>query len=112
MCVTIKQWARFIVSFRRDNHNASSALAVPIVERAIFLPTSACDGSIWHVCASCILYSYGAPKPSPIWQPDSSTAAYEAGLKAAFVVSHEPLPKKMVDFLECLEALEGKDVKH
>jgi hypothetical protein len=42
----------------------------------------------------------------------SSTAAYEAGLKAAFVVSHQPLPQRMEELLERLQALEGSDVKH
>jgi hypothetical protein len=42
----------------------------------------------------------------------SSTAAYEAGLKAAFVVCHEPLPKRMEELLERLQTLEGKEVEH
>jgi hypothetical protein len=42
----------------------------------------------------------------------SSTAAYEAGLRAAFVVSHEPLPQRMEQLLERLQALEGSEVKH
>ena len=42
----------------------------------------------------------------------SSTAAYEAGLKSAFIVSHEPLPKRMEELLERLQALEGSKVEH
>jgi len=42
----------------------------------------------------------------------SSTAAYEAGLKAAFVVCHEPLPKRMEELLERLHTLEDKEVEH
>jgi hypothetical protein len=42
----------------------------------------------------------------------SSTAAYEAGLKAAFVACHEPLPKRMEELLERLQTLEGEQVEH
>jgi hypothetical protein len=42
----------------------------------------------------------------------SPTAAYEAGLKAAFVVCHEPLPKRMEELLEQLQILEGDEVRH
>jgi hypothetical protein len=38
----------------------------------------------------------------------SSIAAYEAGLKAAFLVSHEPFPKRMEELLERLRRLEGE----
>ena len=41
-----------------------------------------------------------------------STAAYEAGLRAAFVVCHEPLPKRMEEVLERLHTLEDKEVGH
>jgi hypothetical protein len=42
----------------------------------------------------------------------SSTAAYEAGLKAAFAVCREPLPRRMEELLERLQMLEGKEVEH
>ena len=42
----------------------------------------------------------------------SSTAAYEAGLKAAFAVCHEPLPRRMEELLERLQMLEGEEVQH
>ena len=42
----------------------------------------------------------------------SSTAAYEAGLKAAFAVCHEPLPRRMEELLERLQMFEGKEVEH
>ena len=42
----------------------------------------------------------------------SSTAAYEAGLKASFAVCHEPLPRRMEELVERLQMLEGKEVEH
>jgi len=42
----------------------------------------------------------------------SPTAAYEAGLKAAFVACHEPLPARMEELLECLHILEGEAAEH
>ena len=42
----------------------------------------------------------------------SSTAAYEAGLKAAFMVCHDPLPSRMEELLERLQTLESKEVEH
>jgi hypothetical protein len=42
----------------------------------------------------------------------SPTAAYEAGLRAAFVVCHEPLPKRMEELLERLQILESEKVQH
>jgi hypothetical protein len=42
----------------------------------------------------------------------SPTAAYEAGLKAAFVVCHEPLPTRMEELLGRLRMLEGEAAEH
>jgi hypothetical protein len=42
----------------------------------------------------------------------SPTAAYEAGLKAAFTVCHEPLPRRMEELLERLQTLEGEEMQH
>ena len=42
----------------------------------------------------------------------SSTAAYEAGLKAAFTACQEPLTKRMEELLERLQTLEGKEAEH
>jgi hypothetical protein len=45
-------------------------------------------------------------------RPPSATAAYEAGLKAAFVACHEPLPARMEELLERLHMLEGGAAEH
>jgi len=42
----------------------------------------------------------------------SPTAAYEAGLRAAFVVCHEPIPKRMEELLKRLQTLECEEVQH
>jgi len=42
----------------------------------------------------------------------SSTAAYEAGLKAEFAVCHEPLPRRMEELLERLQMLDDEKVQH
>ena len=42
----------------------------------------------------------------------SSTAAYEAGLKAALVACHEPPPRRMEELLERLQMLEGEQAQH
>jgi hypothetical protein len=42
----------------------------------------------------------------------SSSAAYEAGLRAAFVVCHEPMPRRMEELLERLEMLDCEKVQH
>ena len=42
-------------------------------------------------------------------QQPSSTAAYEAGLRAAFVVCHEPLPRRMEELLDRLQMFEGEE---
>ena len=42
----------------------------------------------------------------------SSTAAYEAGLKAAFAVCHEPRPRRMEELLERLLMFEDEQVQN
>ena len=42
----------------------------------------------------------------------SPTAAYEAGLRAAFVVCREPFPKRMEELIERLQILESEEVQY
>jgi hypothetical protein len=50
--------------------------------------------------------------PPRYGSPPSSTAAYEAGLKAAFTACQEPLPKRMEELLKRLQTLEAKEMEH
>jgi hypothetical protein len=68
--------------------------------------------SIWNICAAYVflLTMERVDRPQYGKQP-SSTAAYEAGLKAAFMVTHEPLPRRMEELLERLQMLEGEQAQ-
>jgi len=69
--------------------------------------------SIWNICVAYVflLTMERMDRPQYGKQP-SSTAAYEAGLKASFAVCHEPLPRRMEELVERLQMLEGKEVEH
>jgi hypothetical protein len=68
--------------------------------------------SIWNICLAYVflLTMERMDRPQYGKQP-SSTAAYEAGLKAAFAVCHEPLPRRMEELLERLQMFEGKEAE-
>ena len=82
----------------------------PTAATATVLPTLC---SIWNLCVADVflLTMERMDRPQYGKQP-SSTAAYEAGLRAAFVVCHEPLPRSMEEVLERLQRLEGNEVEH
>ena len=69
--------------------------------------------SIWNICVAHVflLTMERMDRPQYGKQP-SSTAAYEAGLKAAFVVCHEPLPRRMEELVERLQMVEAEQAQH
>jgi hypothetical protein len=69
--------------------------------------------SVWNICVAYVfLLKMERMDRSQYGRQPSSTASYEAGLKAAFTVCHEPLPKRMEELLERLQILEGEEVQH
>jgi len=68
-------------------------------------------GSTWNICVAYVFLPTMERMDRPQYGKPSSTAAYEAGLKAAFVVCHDPLPRTMEEALERLQRLEGNDVE-
>ena len=68
--------------------------------------------SVWNICVAYVfLLRMERVDRSRYGRQPSSTAAYEAGLKAAFTACHEPLPKRMEELLERLQILEGEEVQ-
>ena len=69
--------------------------------------------SIWNICVAYVFLHMMERLDRPQYgkQP-SPTAAYEAGLKAAFAVSHEALPRRMEELLERLQMVEGEQVQN
>jgi hypothetical protein len=69
--------------------------------------------SIWNICVSHVFLLTMERMDRPQYGKQlSSTAAYEASLKAAFVVCHEPLPKRMEELVERLQMVEDEQAQH